>query len=63
MKETPEKPRIGRPPMAAEDRRSTLVRVLTTEAEREELRQAAKAASMDLSTWVRVAALDKARRG
>lgn len=57
------KPRTGRPPVAAKDRRATLVKVLTTEAEHEELRQAAEAASMSVSTWVRTAALDKARRG
>ena len=55
-------PRIGRPPVAAEDRRATLVRVLTTEAEHAELRRAAEAASMSVSTWVRAAALEKARR-
>ena len=61
-KQSKTKPRIGRPPVAAEDRRDTLVRVLTTEAEHEELRTAADAASMSVSTWVRAAALEKARR-
>jgi hypothetical protein len=56
------KARIGRPPVAAEDRRATMVRVLTTEAEHQELQQAASAASMSVSTWVRAAALEKARR-
>ena len=56
-----EKPRIGRPPVADEDRRSTLVRVLTTEAEHGELQRAAEGASMSVSTWVRSAALEKAR--
>ena len=56
------KPRLGRPPVAAEDRRANLVRVLTTEAEHDELRRAAEDASMSVSTWVRAAALEKARR-
>ncbi len=51
----------GRPPVAAEDRRATVVRVLTTEAEHEELRRAAEASSMSVSTWVRAAALERAR--
>jgi hypothetical protein len=57
-----EKPRIGRPPVAEADRRATLVRVLTTQAEHAELQEAAEAASMSVSTWVRAAALEKARR-
>ena len=58
-----EKPKIGRPPVAEENRRATLVRVLTTEAQHEELQRAAAAGSMSVSTWVRAAALEKARRG
>lgn len=58
-----EKARTGRPPIAAEDRRDRLLKVLTTHGEREELDQAAKQAGMDVSTWVRAAALEKARRG
>lgn len=54
---------MGRPPIANADRRSTLVRVLTTESEHEELRRAAEAASMSVSTWVRATALEKARAG
>ena len=53
--------RMGRPPVAAADRRATLVRVLTTEAEHGELQRAAEEASMSVSTWVRAAALEKAR--
>ena len=53
--------RIGRPPVADADRRATLVRVLTTEAEHGELKRAAEGASMSVSTWVRAAALEKAR--
>lgn len=62
MAKAKEKARIGRPPVAAEDRRTTLVRVLTTEAEHAELQRAAEGASMSVSTWVRAAALEKARR-
>ena len=54
---------LGRPPVADADRRATLVRVLTTKAEHEELQRAAEAASMSVSTWVRSVALEKARRG
>lgn len=52
---------MGRPPVAEDARRSTLVRVLTTEAEHAELQRAAEASSMSVSTWVRAAALEKAR--
>jgi hypothetical protein len=48
--------------MADADKRATLVRVLTTEAEHAELQRAAGAASMSVSTWVRAAALERARR-
>lgn len=58
----PSKPLIGRPPIAPEDRRDVLVRVLTTEAEREELQDAADAASMSISTWMRAVALERARQ-
>lgn len=57
-----EKPKIGRPPVAAADRRTKLVKVLTNEAELAELQHAADVASMTLSTWVRSVALEKARR-
>lgn len=61
MAKTKSPPR-GRPPIAAEDRRETLVKVLVTESENEELRQAASEAGLTVSTWVRLAALEKARR-
>ena len=54
---------MGRPPMAAEDRRTIPLKVLTTQAEREELQEAAQAASLDVSTWVRAVALERARKG
>lgn len=62
MAKPAEKPRMGRPPVADEDRRSTHIKVLTTEVERAELEQAAETAGMGVSTWVRVVALEKARR-
>lgn len=57
-----DKPRAGRPPIEPEDRRTKLLRVLTTEAEREELNRAAQAVGLDVSTWVRAVALERARR-
>lgn len=57
------KKKLGRPPVADEARRATLVRVLATATEYGELQRAAEAASMSVSTWVRAAALEKARRG
>lgn len=58
-----EAPRMGRPPVAQEDRRKVPMHVLTTQAERNELEAAAATAGMGVSTWVRVVALEKARRG
>ena len=54
--------RTGRPPVAEADRRDTLVRVLTTKDEHEELQQAAASVSMSVSTWVRSVALERARQ-
>lgn len=56
------KPRMGRPPVADADRRDTLLRVLTTKGEHEELQRAASAAGLSVSTWVRSVALERARR-
>ncbi len=58
---TRKKNRGGRPPVAAEDRRDTLVRVLVTAAELEELKRAAAYASTTMSTWVRGVAIERAR--
>ena len=55
--------KAGRPPIADAARRETIVRVLTTEDEKAELQRAADNASTSVSTWVRAAALEKARRG
>lgn len=54
--------KIGRPAVAEDAKRSTLVRVLTTAAEYEELKQAAEAEAMSVSTWMRTLALNKARQ-
>jgi len=52
----------GRPPYLDEaDKRESLVRVLTTAAELEELKVAAKYADTSLSSWVRGVALERAR--
>lgn len=53
--------RIGRPPVRDADRRDTLVRVLTTTAEHEELQRAAASVAMSVSTWLRSIALERAR--
>lgn len=63
MAKPKKKPRMGRPPIAAEARRVTHIKVLTTEAERGELEQAAVAAGLGVSTWLRTVGLDKARNG
>ena len=54
---------MGRPPVADAARRETVLRVLTTEGEREELQRAADASGMNVSTWVRSVALERARAG
>lgn len=55
-------PRIGRPPVAAADRRETPLHVLTTKDERAELRRAAASEGMSISSWVRTVALKRARQ-
>lgn len=52
---------MGRPPLAAADKRDKSLHVLATEAELEELQRAAADASMSASTWVRTVALERAR--
>lgn len=52
----------GRPPYLDDaDKRESLVRVLTTASELEELKTAAKNAEKSLSSWVRDVALERAR--
>ena len=63
MKEPTKTPRMGRPPVADEDRRTTHIKILLTEAEREALEQAAKPSGQGVSTWVRTLALERARSG
>ena len=57
-----EKNRGGRPPVADADRRDTLVRVLTTASEHEELQRAAAYVGMSVSTWLRFVALERDRK-
>lgn len=52
---------MGRPPLAAAEKRDKSMHVLATEAELEELQRAAADASMSASTWVRTVALERAR--
>ena len=58
-----EAPRMGRPAVAEEDRRSIPLHVLTNKVEREILDRAAKAAGTGTSSWVRLVALEKASNG
>lgn len=55
--------KTGRPKMADSDRRDILVKVLTTEGEFKALESAAKKAGAAVSTWMRMAALEKAQDG
>ena len=55
------KNRGGRPALAATDRRDTLVRVLATASEYEELQGAAAYVGLSVSTWMRVVGLERAR--
>ena len=51
----------GRPELSADEKRDTLVRVLTNTAEYEELKAAAAYVGLSLSTWLRVVGLERAR--
>ena len=53
--------RMGRPKGRPADRRSSIVRVLTTKAEHLELKKAAAAADTSVSNWLRVVGLERAR--
>lgn len=61
MAKPAKKPKMGRPPVAKEAKRSTHIKVMTTPAEKEELEQAADAAGLGVSSWMRTLALEKAR--
>ena len=54
--------RIGRPPVAAADRRETPVHVLVTEAEHAEIKRAAASEGANVSSWVRALILRRARQ-
>lgn len=54
--------RTGRPPLPADQRRSVRLPILLTEAERATLGEAAEKAGTDVTTFVREAALAKAKR-
>ena len=56
------RPRIGRPPVAAADRRGTPLHVLTTKSERAELKLAAASEGTTVSAWVRAVILKRARQ-
>ena len=46
-------PRIGRPPLAARERKGTLLSVRFPDAERHALERAAKREKLSLSAWAR----------
>ena len=48
-----QKSRMGRPPKSPEERKAGIVAFRADEAERSELDQAANAAGMKLSDWIR----------
>ncbi|HEY1814998.1 MAG TPA: hypothetical protein VGG74_21770 [Kofleriaceae bacterium] len=51
----------GRPELPPEERRGTLVRVLVTAEEHEELKLGAALDQRTLSTWLRLVGLERAR--
>jgi uncharacterized protein (DUF1778 family) len=52
---------VGRPKMAAAEKRDTLIKVLCTAEERDRLQAAADQMGVSLSTWVRLAAVAAAK--
>lgn len=54
------KPRMGRPPLAAKDRRDAAVRVMLTKSERKEVLAAAGADG--ISEWIRSIIVPAARK-
>lgn len=61
MNEPKKTPRMGRPPVADKDCRTTHIKVLLTVGEREALEHAAKPSGHGVSTRVRTVALERAR--
>jgi uncharacterized protein (DUF1778 family) len=51
----------GRPELPPQERRDTLVRVLVTAEEHEELKRAAALDQRTLSTWLRLVGLERAK--
>ncbi len=56
------KPRMGRPPIAAEDKRGTLVKVLVTDTEKERMEALAQRRGLTVSTWLRSLGLEALER-
>ena len=52
---------MGRPPLDPDAKRNVPIHVLTTRSEKDELAQAAAAADMSVSKWMRVVSLERAR--
>lgn len=62
MPRAKKKPLIGRPPIAPEARRTTIIKVMTTEAEHDEMLKAAETMGLGISVWLRATGLKEARR-
>lgn len=58
----PAKPRMGRPPIAAEDKRDGLIKVLVTGAEKERMEALAQRRGLTVSTWLRSVGLEVLER-
>lgn len=56
------KTRMGRPPIAAEDKRGTLVKVLVTDTEKERMEALAQRRGLTVSTWLRSLGLEALER-
>jgi uncharacterized protein (DUF1778 family) len=54
--------RAMRPKKAKADRKAKVVQIRMTDEQQRELQQAADRAGADLSTWMRMVALDRARQ-
>ena len=57
-----DKPRMGRPPLSEEEKRSDTIRFRATSEDREILEAAAEAKGLDLSAWMRDVLLRSARK-